>query len=95
MFDPPHPGEFITETYLVPFGISARALAAALNVAVTSVTRILSGDGGVSPAMALRLQKVLGGSAESWLEMQEIYDLAKARKEVDTSACRSLIHEFA
>ena len=75
MFNPPHPGEFITSAYLVPLDISARTLASACGVAVTSVTRILNGEARVTPEMAVRLEKALGRSAKSWLNMQNNYDL--------------------
>jgi len=84
MFCPPHPGEFITETYLRPLGVSARGLAAALRVAPTSVTRILSSAARVTPEMAIRLEAVLGRSADSWLKMQNAYDLWHARAVVNT-----------
>ena len=83
MFNPPHPGAFITTTYLEPLGISARTLANALGVAPSSLTRILNGFGGISAEMALRLEAVLGRSATSWLKMQELYDLDKARTAIN------------
>ena len=50
----------------------------------------LTGKAGVSPEMAVRLSKVLGGSAESWLTLQESYDLWKARQSVDTTSLERL-----
>ncbi len=82
MHDPPHPGEFIMEVYLKPNGISGRELSVALGVSPSTLNRILNGSTGISPAMALRLSKVLGRSAESWLAMQTNYDLWQARKTV-------------
>ena len=83
MHNPPHPGEFITEVYLTQFGVSARQLAARLEVSPSTLTRLLSGASRVSPEMALRLSKVLGRSAESWLAMQDAHDLWKTRRRVD------------
>lgn len=83
MHNPPHPGEFITEIYLEPNGISGRELAAKLDVAPSSLSRILKGDSRVTPEMALRLAKALGRSAESWLLMQDAHDLWIARQHVD------------
>lgn len=82
MYNPPHPGEFITEIYLEPNAITGRELAAALGVAPSTLHRVLNGLSGVSPAMALRLSKALGRSAESWLVMQSNYDLWHARRTV-------------
>lgn len=80
MYNPPHPGEFITEVYLEPNKLSGRELAISLGVSPSTLNRILNGTAGVSPIMALRLSKVLGRSAESWLAMQTNYDLWQARK---------------
>jgi addiction module HigA family antidote len=83
MHDPPHPGEFISEVYLEPFGISARHLAARLAVSPSTIARLLSGGSRVRPEMALRLAKTLGRSAESWLSMQDAHDLWQARQSAD------------
>ena len=83
MHNPPHPGEFISAVYLEPSGISARELAEKLDVAASTLSRILKGTSRVTPEMALRLSKTLGRSAESWLAMQDSHDLWVARKQVD------------
>lgn len=82
MHNPPHPGDFIREVYLEPFGLSARCLAARLQVSPSTVARIIQGRSGVSPEMALRLSRALGRSPESWLAMQDQHDLWCARKAV-------------
>jgi addiction module HigA family antidote len=83
---PPHPGEFISEVYLRPHGLSGRELANRLGVAGSTLSRVLKGVSAVSPEMALRLSKVLGRSPESWLAMQYQYDLWLARQRVDLGA---------
>ena len=83
MFNPPHPGEFIQEIYLEPFGITGRQLAFKLGVAPSTINRILKGRSGISSEMALRLSKALGRSPESWLTMQDSYDLWHARQSVN------------
>ena len=90
MFDPPHPGEFISEVYLAPSGLSARALAGKLGVTPSTLQRLLNGLHGVSPEMALRLSIVLGRSAESWLSMQRANDLWQARKTLDLESLEPL-----
>lgn len=85
--NPPHPGALIRRTYIEPFEkISANKVADQLGVARSTFSRLLNGVAGVSPEMAVRLSRVLGGSAESWLTLQESYDLWKARQSVDTKA---------
>ncbi len=83
MHNPPHPGAFIQEVYLTPNKISGRELALNLGVAASTLNRILNEASGVSPEMALRLSKTLGRSPESWLTMQDNYDLWQARKTMD------------
>ena len=86
MHNPPHPGEFIREVYIEPFGLSARQLAAKLAVSPSTLNRVLNGTAGVSPEMALRLSKGLGRSPESWLALQGQHDLWIARQTVDLAA---------
>jgi len=88
MHNPPHPGEFISEAYLVPLGISARELSR--RVTPSTLQRLLRGHHRVSAEMALRLSRVLGRSAESWLALQQAYDLWQARKNLDTSGLTPL-----
>ena len=85
MDNPPHPGKFIFATYMEPFGLSCRYLAEQLDVAASTLNRVLKGRSGVSPEMALRLSKSLGRSPESWLAMQHAYDLWVARKTLSLS----------
>ena len=82
MHNPPHPGEFIVATYMEPFGLSCRFLAGKLDVAASTLNRVLKSQSGISPEMALRLAKSLGRSSESWLAMQHSYDLWQAKKKV-------------
>ena len=83
MHPPPHPGEFIQEIYLDPYGISGRELASKLDVAPSTLSRILKGSSRVTPEMALRLSKALGRTPESWLSLQDAHDLWVARQSVD------------
>lgn len=95
MHNPPHPGEFIREVYLEPFDLSARQLAARLGVSPSTLARVLAGSNRVSPEMALRLAKVLGRSPESWLAMQDAYDLWVARKQVNLKGVKPIPFDAA
>ena len=90
MHNPPHPGEFIREVYITPFDISVRKVAESLQVSPSTLNRLLNGDSNVSPEMALRLSKALGRSPESWLAMQDQYDLWNARRNLDLRKIRKL-----
>ncbi len=85
MHDPPHPGEFIRAIYLEPYNLSVRGLAENLGVSASTVARVINGQSGVSPEMALRLSKAIGRSPESWLAMQHNYDLWQAKQITDLS----------
>ena len=90
MHNPPHPGEFIKETYLDNCHISGRELAKHLEVAPSTLNRIIKGLSGISPEMAIRLSKVLGRSAKSWLSMQTNYDLYQAESNIDLNGLRRI-----
>ena len=83
MHNPPHPGEFIKEVYLVPYNISSRQVAEKLKVSPSTFNRLIKGESNISPEMALRLSKTLGRSPESWLSMQDAYNLWHAKRNVD------------
>ena len=95
MHNPPHPGEFIRATYIEPFDISIRSLAESLNVAASTLTRVVSSRSAVSPEMALRLSKALGRSPESWLAMQHNFDLWQAKRSADLSNVQKIQFEAA
>ena len=83
MHSPPHPGEFIKEVYLSPFDISSRKVAEKLKVSPSTFNRLVKGENNISPEMALRLSKTLGRSPESWLSMQDAYNLWHAKKNIN------------
>jgi addiction module HigA family antidote len=83
MHNPPHPGEFIKETYIEPLHISLRAAAIKLDVSPSTFSRLIKGDADISPIMALKLSKAFGRSPESWMMMQAEHELWKVRKRVD------------
>lgn len=90
MHNPPHPGEFIREVYLEPFEITGRQLSASLGVSPSTLNRILNGSSGISSEMALRLSKALGRSPESWLAMQDNFDLWQARQSINLDAVQKV-----
>jgi len=92
---PAHPGEFIRATYIEPFDFSIRSLAGSLHVAPSTLARIVGMRGGVSAEMALRLSKALGRSPESWLAMQQAYDLWQAKRTADLSGVQQVEFEAA
>ena len=65
MKNPPHPGGLVLRQCIEPLGLSI------------TLSELVNGKRGISPEMAVRLSKVFGGSAESWLVQQAQYDLAR------------------
>lgn len=90
MHNPPHPGEFIREMYLDPFKLSYRAAAKSLKVSPSTFNRLVMGKSNISPEMALRLSKAFGRSPESWLVMQDRYDLWQAKQRVNLDEIKKL-----
>lgn len=90
LYDPLHPGEFIQEVYLNELHVSARTVAAKLKVSPSTFTRLLNGTSSVTPEMALRLSKTLGRTPESWLAMQNNYDLWQLRQRLNMDEVEKL-----
>jgi addiction module HigA family antidote len=90
MFNPPHPGEFIKEVYLTPFNISSRSVAEKLKVSSSTFIRLIKTESNISPEMALRLSKTLGRTAESWLSMQDSFNLWHAKNNVNLDEVEKL-----
>ena len=84
MHNPPHPGETLREDVLPALGLSVTDAAAQLGVTRAALSRVLNGRAGISPEMALRLERWLGvehgGRAGVWLGVQAAYDLWRARQ---------------
>jgi addiction module HigA family antidote len=76
MKNPPHPGSVVLRDCIEPLGLTITDAAAALGVTRTTLSELVNGKRGISPEMAVRLSKVFGGSAASWLTQQAHYDLA-------------------
>jgi addiction module HigA family antidote len=80
MLNPPHPGQAVRYDCLEPLGLSVTAGAAALGVSRQALNNLVNGKAGITPEMAIRLDKAFGGGAETWLRMQSSYDLAQAMR---------------
>lgn len=76
MKNPPHPGPFVLRECIEPLNLTITDAAAALGVTRTTLSELVNGKRGISPEMAVRLSKVFGGNAETWLIQQAHYDLA-------------------
>jgi antitoxin HigA-1 len=81
MKNPPHPGVVVLQECIEPLGLTITRAAEALGVTRNTLSELANGKRGISPEMAVRLSKVFGGNAESWLVQQAQYDLAQVRRD--------------
>ena len=84
MKDPPHPGLSVRHLCLEPLGLSVTEAAKRLGVSRKQLSDIVNCHAGISPEMAIRLDKAFGGEAEMWSRLQAAYDLAQAMKKADS-----------
>jgi addiction module HigA family antidote len=80
MKNPPYPGRSIKDACLEPLGLNVTEGAKVLGVTRNTLSRVINGKNGISPDMAIRLEKAGWSNADHWLRLQIAYDLAQARK---------------
>lgn len=78
MKNPPHPGRGLKDEFDF-LGLTTTQAAEALGVSRMQVHRVVSEKSAISPEMALRLEAVVGSTADHWLRLQSSYDLAQLR----------------
>ena len=82
--NPSHPGALIYRTYIEPFDeITVAGVARKLGVNKSTFSRLVAGHVAITADMAVKLSAVLGRSAESWLRLQEHYDLWQSRQTIN------------
>ena len=80
MKNPPHPGLSVRHDCLEPLSLSVTGAAQKLGVSRKQLSGLVNCRSGISPEMAIRLDKAFGGGAETWYRLQTAYDLAQAMK---------------
>ncbi|MCO5240115.1 MAG: HigA family addiction module antitoxin [Chitinophagaceae bacterium] len=70
-----HPGEILSEEFLIPFNITAYKLAKDIEIPQTRISEILKGNRRITADTALRLSKYFGNSAKFWLGLQDDFDI--------------------
>lgn len=80
MKNPPHPGLSVRYDCLEPLGLSVTEAARLLGVSRKQLSNIVNCRAGISPEMAIRLQKAFGGGAQTWYRLQASYEMAQAMK---------------
>lgn len=77
---PAHPGGFVKTEVIDPLGLSVTAAADVLGVTRAALSALLNERAGLSPEMAIRIEKAFGVSMETLMRMQNSFDIAEARK---------------
>lgn len=80
MKNPPHPGELLREDVLQPLGIEVNEAAQRLGLSRTTLSRVINGRAGISPDLAVRLERAGVSTARFWMTLQTNYELAQAEK---------------
>ncbi len=83
MKNPLHPGRIVKHECLEPLNLTVKRAAEILGVTRQALNNIVNEKAAISAAMAIRLEKAFGGTANAWLQMQNNYDLARARRNED------------
>ncbi len=78
--EPTHPGEMLLEEFLIPKGITQRALANAVRLPYQRINEIVNRRRGMTPGTALRLAKFFGVTADFWMNLQLRWDLYHAER---------------
>ncbi len=94
MKNPPHPGRLVKDE-IEALGLSVAKAAEGLGVTRQQLYRVINGECGISPEMAVRLEKGIGSSADAWLRMQMTFDLAQVRARSPKIDIRPLVVEVA
>ena len=92
MKTPPHPGLSVRHDCLEPLGLSVTETARKLGISRKQMSDIVNCRSGISPEMAIRLDKAFGGSADTWYRLQAAYDLAQAMKKAGKIKVKRIAH---
>ena len=78
VYNPTHPGAIIRDGMMAS-GWTVAACASRMEVARNTLSRLLSEQTRISPAMALGLERLGWGTADFWVLLQAAHDLAQER----------------
>ena len=82
LLDEIHPGEILLEDFMKPLGITARQLAADIDVSPSRISELVHGSRPVTADTALRLGLFFGMEPRFWLNLQSEYDMRTATREI-------------
>jgi len=95
MHNPPHPGKVLKELYIKPLHLTISEVAKGIGVTRKSLSELVNAKYGVSVDMATRLAKAFSTTPESWLNLQQQYDLWHAKEKRKLLKVRVFLHSNA
>lgn len=87
---PTHPGEMVLEEFLKPLGMSQKEFAKRAGISWPRANQLLNAKRSVTPDTALRLERLFGVQAQTWLNMQLAWDLYHAQRSPGAREIRRL-----
>ncbi len=90
MKNPPHPGELLREDVLRPLGIEVTDAAHRLGISRTTLSRVINGRSGISPDLAIRLERAGVSTARFWMTLQTNYELSHAEQQIQPTTVQRL-----
>lgn len=91
MKNPPHPGLSVRHDCLEPLGLSVTEAARKLGISRKQLSNVVNCRAGISPEMAIRLDKAFGGGADTWYRLQSAWDLAQAKRKAHRITVERLV----
>ncbi len=89
-----HPGEVLSEEFLIPLGITPYRLAQAIGVQQSRIGQIIAGTRGISADTAIRLGRYFSVTPQFWLNLQTMYDLEAEASQADHQAAYQRINAY-
>jgi len=77
-----HPGKIFRENFMYKFGLSETVMAESIFVDRSTVNRLRNENQDISPEMALRLGKLFGNGPDFWINLQNVYNLENAKRDI-------------
>ncbi|EOQ90794.1 addiction module antidote protein, HigA family [Leptospira bourretii] len=78
-----HPGEILSEEFLIPMNITAYRLAKETKLNPTRISEIIHGKRGISADTALRFSKFFGNSVQFWMGIQDEFEVREEEDKIE------------
>ncbi|SFM69201.1 addiction module antidote protein, HigA family [Ectothiorhodospira mobilis] len=92
LFNPPHPGEILREDVIEALGLTVSDAAKRLGLTRVQLSRVLNERAGISPDLAVRLERAGISTARQWMALQSSYELWQAEQRSQPDVERLIAH---